>query len=220
MKKIANLVLIAAIVVFAASCGGNKKTADTKDLQDSTQKVNQTVENLKAALQGETTASAKYEAFAVKAKEEKLPQIAALFRAASKSESLHAGNHKKVLEEMGVTVNVAPETFEVKTTKENLDAAYNGEKHEVEAMYQGFIDQANADKADKAVKSFTYAFETEKKHMVLYKEAMDALTGNKVKTLATEYFICPKCGFTYTNKDLKDQCELCGTSKDKFFKIV
>jgi rubrerythrin len=219
MKKIVNLMLIAAIAVLVASCGGTKKTDENKDQQDSTKKVNQTVENLKAALQGETTASAKYEAFAVKAKEEKLPQIAALFSAASKSESIHAGNHKKVLEEMGETVNVSPEAFEVKTTKENLEAAYNGEKHEVEAMYQGYIDQANADKADKAVKSFTWAFETEKKHMAFYKEAIDALAANKVKTLAVEYFVCPKCGFTYNNKDVKEQCELCSTGKDKFFKI-
>jgi rubrerythrin len=219
MKKIVNLLLIAAIAVFVASCGGNKQTGENKDQQDSTKKVNQTVENLKAALQGETTASAKYAAFAAKATEEKLPQIAALFNATSKSESIHAANHKKVLEEMGEKVEVTPETFEVKTTKENLEAAYNGEKHEVEAMYQGFIDQAKVDKAEKAVKSFSYAFETEKKHMTLYKAASDALAANKVKTLAAEYFVCPKCGFTYTKTDVEDECEICSTGKDKFISI-
>jgi rubrerythrin len=219
MKKIVNLLLIAVVAVFVASCGGNKQNADNKDQQDSTKKVNQTIENLKAALQGETTASAKYEAFAAKAKEEKLPQIAALLSAASKSEGIHAANHKKVLEEMGETVNVTPEAFDVKTTKENLEAAYNGEKHEVDAMYQGFIDQAKADKAEKAIKSFSYAFETEKKHMTLYKAASDALAANKVKTLASEYFVCPKCGFTYTGKDVEDECEICSTGKDKFIAI-
>ena len=201
MKKIVNLLLIAAIAVFVASCGGNKQNAENKDQQDTTKKVNQTVENLKAALQGETTASAKYEAFAAKAKEEKFPQIAALFSAASKSESIHAANHKKVLEEMGEVVNVTPEAFEVKTTKENLEAAFNGEKHEVENMYQGFIDQAEVDEADKAVKSFTYAFETEKRHMEYYTTASEALAANKVKTLPADYYVCPKCGFTYTGKD-------------------
>jgi rubrerythrin len=219
MKKIVNLFLIAAIAVFVASCGGNKQNADNKDQQDSTKKVNQTIENLKAALQGETTASAKYAAFAAKATEEKLPQIAALFNATSKSESIHAANHKKVLEEMGEKIEVKPEAFDVKTTKENLEAAYAGEKHEVEAMYQGFIDQAKADNAEKAVKSFSYAFETEKKHMTLYKAASDALAANKVKTLASEYFVCPKCGFTYNSKDVEDECEICSTGKDKFIPI-
>ena len=162
MKKIVNLLLIAAIAVFVASCGGNKQNADNKDQQDTTKKVNQTIENLKAALQGETTASAKYEAFAAKAKEEKLPQIAALLSAASKSEGIHAANHKKVLEEMGETVNVTPEAFDVKTTKENLEAAFNGEKHEVDAMYQGFIDQAKADKAEKAIKVVQLGFRNRK----------------------------------------------------------
>jgi rubrerythrin len=220
MKKIVNFVVIATIAVFIASCGGNKKTVENKVQQDTIKKVNQTVENLKAALQGETNASAKYEAFAVKAKEEKLPQIATLFNAASKSESIHAANHKKVLEEMGIKVDVKPQAFDVKTTKENLDAAYAGEKHEVENMYKGYIDQADADDNDKAVKSFSYAFETEKKHMTLYKTAIDALAANKVKTLAVEYLVCPKCGYTYTKKDVVSECIVCSTSKDKFISII
>lgn len=219
MKKIVNLLLIAAIAVFVASCGGNNQNAENKDQQDTTKKVNQTVENLKVALQGETTASAKYEAFAAKAKEEKFPQIAALLSAASKSEGIHAANHKKVLEEMGEVVTVSPEVFEVKTTKENLEAAFNGEKHEVENMYQGFIDQAEVDEADKAVKSFTYAMETEKKHMKLYTAASEALAANKVKTLAADYYVCPKCGFTYTGKDVANECEICSTGKDKYLVI-
>lgn len=219
MKKIVNLFLIAAIAVFNASCGGNNQNAENKDQQDTTEKVNQTVENLKAALQGETTASVKYEAFAAKAKEENLPQIAALFNATSKSESIHAANHKKVLEEMGEVVNVTPEAFEVKTTKENLEAAFNGEKHEVENMYQGFIDQAEVDEAEKAVKTFTYAFETEKAHMKLYTVASEALAANKVKTISADYLICPKCGFTYTGKDAKDECEICSTGKDKYIVV-
>ena len=191
---------------------------DTEDdsVQDSTKVDNPTVANLKAALQGETTASAKYAAFAAKAREEGLAQIAVMFDATSKSESIHAANHKKVLAEMGVTADAQPEAFDVKATKENLDAAYAGEKHEVEAMYQGFIDQAKTDQAENAIKTFSYALETEKKHMELYKAAIDALAANKVKSLPTEYFDCPKCGFTYSNKDVEDECEQCGTTKDKF----
>jgi len=183
---------------------------------DSTKKLNATGENLKAALQGETNASAKYAAFADKATEENLPQIAVLFKAASKSESIHAANHKKVLEGMGVKVDVKPQAFDVKSTKENLDAAYAGEKHEVENMYQGYIDQADADDNDKAVKSFGYAFETEKKHMILYKTAIDALATNKVNTLTAEYFVCPTCGYTYTKKDVVNECIVCSTPKEKF----
>jgi rubrerythrin/uncharacterized membrane protein len=189
------------------------------DAQDSAKADNPTVANLKAAIQGEGNASAKYAAFAVKAREEGLPQIAVLFEATSKSENRHVINHATVLANMGIIYNVGVEPFDVKSTKENLEAAFAGEKHEVEAMYQGFIDQAKADENDNAVKSFSYALETEKKHMELYKTAIDALAANKVKTLPTKYFVCPKCGFTYSDKDVEDECEICSTPKEKYITI-
>ncbi len=178
-----------------------------------------TVENMKAALQGETTASAKYAAFAQKASEENLPQIAALFKATSKSESIHAANHHKVLEEMGYKVDVKPEAFNVATTKENLEAALKGETHEVEQMYPEFLKQAKADNADNAVKSINYALGTEEKHMELYQSAIDALAANKTSTLASLYYVCPKCGFTYSKDDVEESCEQCGTTKDKYFVV-
>ena len=60
-----------------------------------------TIENIKAAIKGETTASAKYAAYAKKAKQEGFAKAALLFEAASKAESIHAGNHRAVLEQLG-----------------------------------------------------------------------------------------------------------------------
>ena len=59
-----------------------------------------TVKDLQAAFTGESTASAKYTAFAKKAREEGNPKVAVLFDAASKAESIHAGNHKAVLQQL------------------------------------------------------------------------------------------------------------------------
>ena len=61
-----------------------------------------TIENLKAAITGETTASAKYAAFAAKAKEEKQDKIAVLFAAASRAEAFHAKKETEALEKLGV----------------------------------------------------------------------------------------------------------------------
>ncbi|HQN16331.1 MAG TPA: ferritin family protein, partial [Bacteroidales bacterium] len=179
--------------------------------------TNKTVDNLKTALQGETTASEKYAAFAKKAGEEGLPRIAALFDAASKAESVHAANHRNVLATLGHKVDVQPETFTVNNTLENLLAAYEGEKHETESMYPGFIEQAQTDNNNDAIKSFGWANDTEMKHMELYQAAADALKSGKEKTLPAEYYVCPKCGFTYSNEDIEDYCGLCGTEKSKFF---
>ena len=190
---------------------------DSAPVEQTVAVSNKTVDNLKTALQGETTASAKYAAFAQKADEEGLPQIAALFSAASKAESIHAGNHRNVLGMLGHKVDVQPESFKVNNTLENLQAAYEGEKHETEAMYPGFIQQAQTDNSNDAVKSFGWAMDTETKHMELYQAAADAMKSKKEKSLPGEYYVCPKCGFTYSNEDIEDYCGLCGTEKIKFF---
>ena len=46
-------------------------------------------------------------------------------------------------------------------------------------MYPNFIKQAEADKADETVKSFTYAKDTEIQHQKLLKEALANLGKNK-----------------------------------------
>ena len=55
--------------------------------------MTKTIENLKAAITGESTASATYAAYAAKAAQEGQPLIQKLFEAASKAESVHAANH-------------------------------------------------------------------------------------------------------------------------------
>src|SRR5665647_1635169 len=105
----------------------------------SQQKPVKTIENLKAGIKGETTASAKYAAFAEKARAEGLDTVAKLFDAASKAESIHAANHLKVLEGLGEKMEEFKPEFEVKTTAENLQAAIDGESYEVTTMYPQFI---------------------------------------------------------------------------------
>jgi len=102
-----------------------------------------TIENLKAAYNGESTASAKYAAFAEKAKMEGLDTIAVMFLATSKSEAIHAQNHRNVLEKLGEKVE-GPKigAFEVLTTAENLADAIKGETYEIDIMYPGFITTA------------------------------------------------------------------------------
>lgn len=178
-----------------------------------------TVENLKAGIKGETTASAKYAAFAQKAREEKHDNIAKLFDAASKAESIHAANHKKALEALGEKMEDFKPEFEVKTTAENLQAAIDGESYEVATMYPQFLSDAKTEKVTKAEKSFTWAFETEKKHLQFYKNALAGLKSNAEKTLPSGYAVCPVCGNTYDSASIDEKCAFCQTSKDKFIMI-
>jgi rubrerythrin len=177
-----------------------------------------TIANIKAAIKGETTASAKYAAYAKKAKEEGFTKIALLFEAASKSESVHATNHRAVLEQLGVAMEDFKPEFTVKSTKDNLEDAYKGESYEVATMYPEFIKQAQKEGVNLALISFNYAYQTEKKHQALYKNAKDQLKANKENTLASKYMVCQTCGNTYDG-EAPARCGICMTPKERFITI-
>lgn len=210
MKKVLfNVFVIIAGMAIITSCG-------TKNPAESAKK---TIENLKAGIKGETTASAKYAAYAVKAKEEGFLQIAILFQATSKSEEIHAQNHTKVLTKLGVTMEAFQPEFEVKTTKENLEDALKGENYEVATMYPDFLKAAEAEKVVDAKKSFTWAMDTEKKHATLYQAALDALAANDLSKMSMVYFVCSSCGNTFEAAKVEEKCGFCQTPKDKFIEI-
>ena len=176
-----------------------------------------TIENLKAAYNGESTASAKYAAFAEKARVEGFDTVAVMFQATSKAEAIHAANHLKVLEKLGVKLE-GPQigTFDVMSTVENLADAIKGETYEVETMYPGFIAAAETEKVKDAVKSFTWSNDTEKKHQAFYKKALDALNGGGESGLPSSWMVCPVCGNTYDLASTPEACDFCMTKKDKF----
>ncbi len=201
-----NLLLFALVSMFAfAGCNQARPV--------------KTIENLKGGIKGETTASAKYAAFAAKAREEGNDTIAKLFDAASKSESIHATNHRKVLEGLGEKMEDFKPEFEVKTTAENLQGAIEGETYEVSTMYPQFLADAKTEKVGKATQSFTWAVDTEKKHMVFYQKAFDVLKVNAENTLPLVFAVCPVCGNTYDNAAVDEKCVFCQTPKEKFIII-
>lgn len=203
MKKILFFMLIALFALL-----GCKQAKPVK-----------TIENLKAGIKGETTASAKYAAFAQKAMEEGHDAIAKLFEAASKAESIHAANHSKVLEKLGEKMNEFKPEFEVKSTAENLQAAIDGETYEVTTMYPQFLTDAETEKVKDATKSFTWAFDTEKKHQQFYTKALQALNSKTESTLPFNYAVCPVCGNTYDKATIDTKCAFCQTLSEKFITI-
>jgi rubrerythrin len=163
-----------------------------------------TDENLKAAFAGESQANRMYLAFAKKADEEGLTQIAKLFRAAAEAETVHALNHLRV-------------TGQVKSTLENLGTAVSGETYVFKKMYPDFIVEAKNDANKPALISFNYANKVEQIHANLYQKAIDALK-NKKELAKVDYYICPVCGNTFEGSTT-DVCPICATQKEKFIKI-
>ena len=157
--------------------------------------------NLAEAFAGESQANRKYLAFAKKADEEGLSQVARLFRAAAAAETVHAHAHLRVLKGVGETAD-------------NLKEAIGGETHEFTDMYPQMIADAKEEDNKAALMSFMYANAVEKIHAELYQKALDAMSG----LAETAYFVCDVCGNTVEG-EAPDKCPICGVSKDHFMKI-
>lgn len=176
------------------------------------------IDDLKSAFTGETTASSKYAAYAKKADADGLHKVALLFQAASKAESIHAGNHKAALEQLGEKAPDVTPKFEVKSTKENLQDAIKGETYESETMYPDFIKDGSSANVTIALISFNYAYKTELRHKALYESALNSLQSGKVEAMASKYQVCTTCGNTYEN-DGPARCGICMTSKDRYVTV-
>ena len=176
-----------------------------------------TVENLQTAYNGESNAHARYLAFAQKADQEQYGEIASLFRAAAKAESVHAANHAAVIKKLGGTAELKLETPVVKSTKENLEAAIKGETYERDTMYPEFLKQARTEGKRQAVRTLNLAMMAETEHAKLYADALNNLANLK-NTKAKEYYVCTVCGFTSAKVDYS-KCPACFSHKDKFEKV-
>ena len=163
-----------------------------------------TEDNLKEAFAGESQANRRYLFFADKVDEEGNPVIARLFRAAAEAETVHARNHLRAL-------------GDIKSTRENLKAAIEGEHYEFTEMYPAFIEQAKAEGNQEAEVSFTWANKVEKIHHALYEKALKSLDGGA--PLKDEpYFVCQGCGYT-VGGEAPEKCPVCGAPR-KMFKRV
>jgi len=124
--------------------------------------MSNTDENLRIAFADESQTNIEYLAYAHKAMDEDLIEIAQLFREAAGAEIIHALSH---LRAMGV----------VRTTKENLEEAAEGEDLEIASIYPKFIDEARNEGREDAVKSFTLAYERERHHRAMFRQALHKL---------------------------------------------
>jgi len=163
-----------------------------------------TRDNLQDAFAGESQANRRYLFFAEKADEGGHKQIAGLFRAAAEAETVHARNHLRVL-------------GDIKSDKENLEAAIGGERYEFTEMYPGFIEKAEAENNKAAANSFNLANKVEQIHHKLFQEALNSLESGKALGDAP-YFVCQVCGNTVEG-EAPDRCPICGVPQGRFKRV-
>jgi rubrerythrin len=159
-----------------------------------------TIDNLREAFAGESQANQKYRAFAKKAEQDGLPNIARLFRTAAEAERIHAEGHLNSLEGIG-------------STGENLKKAIEGETYEYTTMYPPML-KAAEEEGHRAKVMFGYALKTEAVHAQLYKLALQAV--ERGEDLAeTNFYLCPVCGHIELGAP-PERCPICGTVKAKY----
>ena len=163
-----------------------------------------TQENLQAAFAGESQANRRYLFFAEKAEKDGHPQIARLFRAIAEAETVHARNH---LSTMG----------NIKSTKENLEEAIDGEHYEFTKMYPEFIEQAKSEGVKRAEATFDFANKVEKIHHTLYEKALQAV-GDGQQLEEKPFFVCQVCGYTVEGA-APDKCPICGAPQSRFKQV-
>ena len=178
----------------------------------STTEVGTTLDNLKAAVTGETGASAKYAAFAEAAEAAGYTQIARLFRATSEAEQVHiAMEYKRVQAEDPEWAKPVADAPVVEACDLNLIAAANGEIYETSDMYPAFIKKAQEEGNDKAVRVFTRAKLAESVHAERYMEAYNNIDAADDDA----YFLCPVCGYIEKGDNF-EVCPICGAKKSAF----
>lgn len=179
---------------------------------DSTTTVGTTLENLKAAVMGETGASAKYAAFAAAARAQGYEQIARQFEATSAAEQIHIGLEMGVINQIEPDYErpAAPEAEGIQTDL-NLIAGALGEIYETSDMYPSFIQKALEEDEPKAVFVFTRAKLAESVHAELYMQAYNNIDAEDDE----KYYLCPICGYIHKGDDF-EKCPICFTAADKF----
>ena len=169
-------------------------------------KGSKTEENLIKAFAGESGARNKYTYFASKAKKEGYEQIAAIFEETANNEKEHAKMWFKLLN-----------GGEIKSTKENLKAAAEGENFEWTDMYKEFAKTAKEEGFDDIAFLFEEVAKIEKHHEERYLKLLDNINDNLVFSKNEEVvWICRNCGHVYVGKDAPKVCPVCNHPQSYF----
>ena len=162
-----------------------------------------TKKNIYTSFIGEAKAYFRLLAYAKKADEEEVPQIALLFRAIAEAERVHATRQLNLVKDMIV-----------KDTDTNLEKSFQREKSISENEYPKFLKEAEDEGEKAAALVFSHARDAESFHAKLYERAIY----NVIKDIVKAYHICQVCGYV-TEKKLPDKCPICGVPKEKFKSI-
>lgn len=159
-----------------------------------------TKDNIYKAFVGEAKAYFRLLAYAQKADEEDVPQIALLFRAIAEAERVHATRQLNLIKDLIV-----------KDTDTNLEESFQREKTISENAYPEFLKIAEEEGETAAALVFSHARDAEGFHAKLYERAIY----NVIKDVVNAYHVCQVCGYV-TDKKIPKECPVCGAPQEQF----
>lgn len=166
--------------------------------------MTRTEDNLKAAFAGESQARNKYDYFAKAARKEGLLYIAKIFEETAINEHQHAKDELNLLNG-------------IKSTKENLREAMNGEHYETASMYPEFAKIAEEEGNVKVAALFKQIAKIEAHHEKRYKKLLELVEKDMVyKREKPIRWKCSKCGHIHTGEEPPSKCPCCNHEKEYF----
>jgi rubrerythrin len=173
--------------------------------------------NLLKAFAGESQARNRYTFFAKQAKKEGLEQISAIFMETAEQEKEHAKRFFKFLEGGMVEITAAYPAGIIGDTKENLQAAADGEKEEWAELYPEFARIAEEEGFKEVAVAFKMIAKVEAHHESRYRKLYDNLMAGKVfEKDGKVTWMCRNCGFIHEGTKAPKTCPACLHSQAYF----
>ncbi|MBS7657152.1 MAG: rubrerythrin family protein [Candidatus Bathyarchaeia archaeon] len=180
-------------------------------------KGSKTEKNLLAAFAGESQARTRYTFFASVAKKEGYEQISAIFQETADNEKEHAQLFFNYLKGGMVEIIATYPAGIIKSTKENLKEAADGEKLEWGTLYPDFAKTAEEEGFKDIAKTFRGVAVVETYHERRYRKLLANLEQGRVfKKESPIKWKCRNCGFVYEGSEAPEKCPVCAHSRSYF----
>lgn len=180
-------------------------------------KGSKTEKNLLAAFAGESQARNRYTFFASAAKKEGYEQIAAIFLQTAEEEKEHGKIFFKQLKGGEVQITAGYPAGMIGTTKENLNAAAEGEEMEWGTLYPSFAATATQEGFKEIAYLFKMVAKVEVHHEARYRKLFANMeSGTIFKTEMPSKWYCRNCGYVHEGKTAPAKCPVCEHPKAYF----
>jgi rubrerythrin len=191
---------------------------------------------LQVAYGREMNTRLKYQAFAARAEREGHDDVACLFRAVARGESVHASHFSGAIDRLGGTAQWQVRSVTVRDTRENLRAAIGVERMEWQGLYPHLADLARAEYLYDPLAWFNYARGAEATHAGMFAAALARLDRAPAAAPPAVVallmvagpgipgepdggcYVCLECGSVYPGP--VKSCANCGTAGGRFARFA